>query len=1221
MRTIILLVMALFSAPAIHAAEFKLGALFQDHMVLQREMAVPVWGWAESGAVVSVEFAGQKKTVTVVADPAMKAGQAARWMVKLDPMPANDKPQTMTVTSSIGNRQVAISNVLVGDVWICSGQSNMDRLVKLLQGRYQEEVAAANDIALRLGRVGKQLYAARPLDHTEASWQPCTSAQALEFSAVALFFGLKLREQLKVPIGLVQSARGGSPVEAWMSEETLRKEFPEFNAALDPFATVVKKTGGVFNDRKESVVHGIVQRTPTVFYNAHIRPLIPFGIRGVIWYQGESNVGRAEQYARLFPAMIRQWRSEWGQGDFPFYFVQIAPCDYKDNSGALLREAQMKTLSVANTGMAVIMDLGEAKNIHPFEKKPVGERLALLALANEYGRKDLVYSGPVYARHSVEDHAVRLHFDHLGGGLAARDGKALTHFTIAGADKKFVEAAAIIEGDTIVVSSPAVERPVAVRFAFGSADIPNLMNKAGLPASSFRTDNWQEGSHLMNHKTSKNQPSFPMNAKKIVSSYTNEFRKPPKLTPRDRSVDGPLLGNGDMGVVIGGTPSKLQLYLCKNDFWRLQHQARESCPLPLGHLSIAVPGLEGASYHVTQDLYTGTTKGVFEKGAGRVTVSAYVSARSNHLVLELSADGTSFEGTVSLRVKEGRNSENDSGKTGHVFWGKRAFTKGVDLPTGAAAAWKWLHGQTPTADGSFVLSPGRPRSLVLTMESLFKHERYVEAAIASAEGIAEPSGLRRAHEAWWADYWEKSCVSIGDPVLEKHYYLSLYTMGSCSRDIDFPPPLYGWTTDDNPLCSGDYHLNYNHQAPFYGLARANRLEQADPHDTPFLDFMDRAAWHCKALYGHDGGIYPVGIGPKGIEVSYNNKRYIELGPVKAEHGGLFFGQRTDGSYGLVNMAPRWYSTYDEDYGKKIYPFVLLMAAFWENYVTWDGTRFVIKNDSVHEGSGPNMNSCLSLALCRLTLELALDMSRHLGRDAGRRDAWEHILKHLSEYTFQQRSGKTVFRYTEQGPDWWDSNTLGIQQIYPAGDIHLDSDPELIEVTRNTIEVMGRWRDFNGSSSFFPAAVRIGYDPHTILRELRGYVAECRPNGFFQERNMHAIENCSTVPNTINEMLCMDHKGVIRLFPVWPKEKDATFANLRCWGAFLVSGALKDGLVQDVAILSEKGRDCTVVNPWAPEAMQLIRNGKAAECLAGERVTFGTKKGEIIGLMMIRRKQK
>ena len=459
--------------------EFEVGALFGDNMVLQRDMAVPVWGWGKMGAEIRVEFGGQTRTAMV--------GENGAWSTRLQAMPASSEGRTMTITASDPPFKASFSNVLVGEVWICSGQSNMDWSLSALAGRYDGEIASATDPALRLGMV-EPLYAARPLDSTGTSWHSCTPEEANEFSAVALFFGRKLRKELKVPVGLVESARGGSPVEAWMSEAVLRRDFPEFHATLDTFPAVVEKTGGVFEKRRQSKVHGITQITPTVFYNAHIHPLIPYGMRGVIWYQGESNVGRAEQYARLFPAMIRQWREEWNQGSFPFYYVQIAPCEYKDGGGALLREAQMKSLSVPNTGMAVIMDLGDPKNIHPVEKKPVGERLALLALSGTYGQEGRVSSGPLYREASLEGAAIRIHFDHVGSGLASRDGKALSHFTISGEDRDFVEAEATIEGTTIRVSSPEVPRPVAVRFAFGCADIPNLMNREGLPASSFRTD-------------------------------------------------------------------------------------------------------------------------------------------------------------------------------------------------------------------------------------------------------------------------------------------------------------------------------------------------------------------------------------------------------------------------------------------------------------------------------------------------------------------------------------------------------------------------------------------------------------------------------------------------------------------------------------------------------------------------------------------------------------
>jgi len=715
-----------------------------------------------------------------------------------------------------------------------------------------------------------------------------------------------------------------------------------------------------------------------------------------------------------------------------------------------------------------------------------------------------------------------------------------------------------------------------------------------------------------------------MNSKAIVSKYRTEFGEPPQLTPSDTAVDGPLLGNGDMGVAMAGTAREHRFILCKNDLWRLAHQYGKSCPVPLGQLSIILQaGFSNASYRITQDLYTATTTGVFEKADSSVTMTSYVAATRNLLIVEITATGRAVNVRASLAVAGGRGAKTQTGRTDSIFWGTRAFPSEVDIPTGAAGAWTLSEEDRLETDGAFVVTPEKPVTLVLAMESMFKSESYLDAAIGAVKELTDQSDqtdlsdlsdLRADHEAWWADYWDKSFVSIADPVIEKQYYLSLYGMGSCSRNPAFPPNIFGWVTTDQPLWAGDYHLNYNHQAPFYGLARANRLAQADPHDAPFLDFMERAAWHCREMYGHEGGIYPVGIGPKGIETTYEAERYYGNVSDCVEHGGLFYGQRTNGSYGLVNMAPRWYTTLDLDYGRRIYPFVLQMAAFWQHYVTWDeaNKRYLIENDSCHEGSGQDMNSCVSLALCRLALTLALDLGRALEEEAERYEAWEYILKHLSVGGVQELEGKTVFRYTENGREWWNNNTIGIQQIYPAGQVDLDSDPELLQIARNTLDVMQRWHDTNGSNSFFPAAVRVGYDPEVIVRELRIYSEHAGANGF-QQGNPHGIENLSTVPNTINEMLCMGHNGVLRLFPVWPKERDAAFVSIRCWGAFLVSGELKDGAVQEVTILSEKGSDCTVVNPWPEKPVQIIRNGELAEVVQGERFTLKTAANESIAL--------
>jgi len=466
-------------------------------------------------------------------------------------------------------------------------------------------------------------------------------------------------------------------------------------------------------------------------------------------------------------------------------------------------------------------------------------------------------------------------------------------------------------------------------------------------------------------------------------------------------------------------------------------------------------------------------------------------------------------------------------------------------------------------------------------------------------------------------------------VLEKSYYQSLYSMGATSRDPKFPPGIFGtWVTTDSPSWQGDYHLNYNHMAPFYALYNANRLKQGDPQDAPILDFRQRGKWYADKVTETRGVLYPVGVGPLGIESTFEHDNYKNS--PNQEKGGLFFQQRSNAAYCLVNIAQRWRTTYDPVYGKKVYALVKDVAEFWEDYLTFEDGRYIIYGDAIHEGSGQNSNPILSLGLINNAFDLALDMSRELSVDTDKQSKWKHIIDHLSGFSTQEKNGKTVFRYTETGTAWWRDNTLGIQQIYPGNTIGLDSEAKLLEVSRNTLSVMNRWKDFNGANSFFPAAVRVGYDPVVILEKLTAYCLDSYPNGF-KLNNPHGIENFSTVPNTINMMLCMSHvpvgnahlqgmahdkpqdrrESLIRLFPVWPKDKDAKFENIRCWGAFLVSSELLDGKIQYVKLTSERGRDCTMVNPWPGKDVIVYRQSKAIKTLSGDRFTFKTYQGELL----------
>lgn len=445
-------------------ADVKLPSVFSEHMVLQRKFPIPVWGWAEKDEEVTVTLGERKATAT--------ADENGKWKVRLAAMEAVG-PHELKVT---GKNEVVIKNVLMGEVWVCSGQSNMEwPLTRALFP--QIEIPAADYQQIRMYNV-PHVISQEPKDDIDgAAWTVCTPDSAKGFSAVAYFFGRHLHKTLNVPVGLIGTNWGGTRAEAWTSREGLETD--------EDFKPILERA----KDFKPKNPH-----QASVLYNGMLAPLMPYRIRGAIWYQGESNVSRAQQYAKLFPAMISDWRKNWGQDDFPFLFVQLAPYRYGKTDPiacAELWEAQNTTLKLENTGMAVINDIGDTRDIHPRNKQEVGYRLALWALANTYNQKELVFSGPLLKAQCIEDGYIRVFFRHVGGGLKTRNGQPPSHFQICGDDEEFVDAEAKIEGDTVVVSSPDVPEPIAVRFAWRDDAEPNLANKDGLPASAFRTDNFK----------------------------------------------------------------------------------------------------------------------------------------------------------------------------------------------------------------------------------------------------------------------------------------------------------------------------------------------------------------------------------------------------------------------------------------------------------------------------------------------------------------------------------------------------------------------------------------------------------------------------------------------------------------------------------------------------------------------------------------------------------
>jgi sialate O-acetylesterase len=499
-----LILLSALLLPALRA-EVKPNPFFNDNAVLQQGIPVPVWGTAADGERVTVEFAGQKVSATAT---------NGFWMVRLQPMKADSRASSMTVSGP--SNSVTLTNLLVGEVWICSGQSNMERQLGLRNGQkpiegYEAATAAANFPEIRHFLV-KQTVSTNPLSEVSGSWQVCSPVTVTNFSAVGYFFGRDLHKALGVPVGLLHVSWGGTPAETWTRKETF-----ETNTLLAPILARYTNDIATYSTRlakyqsdeprlKEEYTNAVAkalaeakptprppsppkdplkwQNSPSMLFNGMLHPVIPYAMRGVIWYQGESNSGRAKEYRDLFPAMIADWRTLWGEGNFPFLFVQLAP--YR-GTGPEIRESQLLTLAKStNTAMVVTTDHGAANDIHPTEKEPVGQRLALAARALAYGDR-IEYSGPLFSEARFRGTNAIVSFTHVGTGLVAKDGD-LKGFEVAGSDGKFVPATAVIDVLTVVASSPEVPVPSAVRYGWTNVPEVNLFNAAGLPASPFRSN-------------------------------------------------------------------------------------------------------------------------------------------------------------------------------------------------------------------------------------------------------------------------------------------------------------------------------------------------------------------------------------------------------------------------------------------------------------------------------------------------------------------------------------------------------------------------------------------------------------------------------------------------------------------------------------------------------------------------------------------------------------
>ncbi len=462
LRLVLLLTFTSICALKIYAT-VRLPAIIGDHMVLQQNAEVALWGWSDPTENIKINLSWDTTTYST------KGGPDAKWITKIK-TPGAGGPYTITIS---GSNKIMVDDVLIGEVWDCSGQSNMEMSYSWGIKRYTNEIENASNQKIRFFHIPR-LTAAYPQDDLKGHWVVCNPDDLKTFSLAGYFFGQKLEQVLNLPVGLIEASWGGTPAEVWTPKDSI-----ESNTVLKSAADSLKVSD-----------YWPVNTAAT--FNAMINPFTNFTIAGVIWYQGEANVGTASTYNELFATMINSWRQAW-QINLPFYFVQIAPFKgYGGISGSLLQEAQTKTLAVPKTGMVVVHDLvDDVTDIHPKDKKDVGIRLANYALADVYGKKDIAYKSPMYSSMKIEKDKIRINFDNADNGLITKNGSP-SDFYIAGEDKIFKPASAKIDHNSVVVWNKEIKNPVAVRFGFTNVAMPNLFNKEGLPANTFRTDDWND---------------------------------------------------------------------------------------------------------------------------------------------------------------------------------------------------------------------------------------------------------------------------------------------------------------------------------------------------------------------------------------------------------------------------------------------------------------------------------------------------------------------------------------------------------------------------------------------------------------------------------------------------------------------------------------------------------------------------------------------------------
>lgn len=656
-----------------------------------------------------------------------------------------------------------------------------------------------------------------------------------------------------------------------------------------------------------------------------------------------------------------------------------------------------------------------------------------------------------------------------------------------------------------------------------------------------------------------------------MTTYMNVINEKPNKSYNNKIPAGAICGNGDLAIIFDDDKDALLIHISKNDFWKFSKGGAKSDGGIKTVGSIRIGNVDLSDYHISQYF----NKGLMECSFSSVKIETFV-APENKIFFDITMPDNGVFPTFDIEMPDTCSSRNFEFSDMGLKWFLRKFDgKDVTIESDVAVCCRRIG--TSRNEGM------KSVRFCVSVVTNFDTPQYISKSIDFVTHC-DYDAEKAATEKKWKEFFAASKVNLSDKTIEKHYNASLYLLACCMGNEKFPPGLFGnFITDDFFPWKGDYHLNYNYEAPYYCVFSSNHPELAIGYMTPLEEMLVKGKDFAK-LVDCKGVYLPVSIGPKALDL-YSMKGC-------KEHDILFLGQKSNAAYAAVIAVMHWYSTYDKDYAREhFYPYLREVADFWASYLVKEKNRYVIFNDAVHEipyyrcekfnyfthkNQIEAKNNILSLGLVRMVMKCILDMSNELDIDEDKREVWQDILDNISIFPTFIKHGKRCFRYTEKGMRWRNDNSVGLQHIYPASQIGLASDKKLLKTARNTYFINDRKLDDNGSNSYLPCGARLGVDPEYLLEGLRMNIKEfALPNMLFRHHG-GCIEHLTTIPATINEMLMQSHEGIIRVFPCWNKKDDASFENLRADGAFLVSSELKKGKIISLKIKSLAGRKCVVV---------------------------------------------